>query len=187
MWGSSPGAIASYRSTPNSGHLGPRPPGWTARAECTARAEVETAAAPGEAGFRSRPQILPNCTTTSGRTPSVLVHADSHAQWWTSESMSAHVRVYLCARPCPDAPPVGTNSLSAVEWQTMESAMPLEERQTHKNLSLWLQDRRVAREARKQRRLSSGQLARFRPSGWCPGSGETRRGMPRQERPSWWC
>jgi len=38
----------------------------------------------------------------------------------------------------------GTNSLSAVEWQTMESAMPLEERQTHKNLSLWLQDRAKA-------------------------------------------
>merc|ERR1711974_407508 len=35
----------------------------------------------------------------------------------------------------------GTNSLSAVEWQTMESAMPPEERQTHKNLSLWMQDR----------------------------------------------
>lgn len=35
----------------------------------------------------------------------------------------------------------GTNSLSAVEWQTMESAMPTEERQTHKNLKVWMEDR----------------------------------------------
>jgi len=35
----------------------------------------------------------------------------------------------------------GTNSLSAVEWQTMESAMPTEERTTHRNLAIWMQDR----------------------------------------------
>ncbi|CAE8674334.1 unnamed protein product, partial [Polarella glacialis] len=35
----------------------------------------------------------------------------------------------------------GANSLSQVEWMSMEAAMPPEERQTHRNLSLWLQDR----------------------------------------------
>merc|ERR1712129_475312 len=35
----------------------------------------------------------------------------------------------------------GTGSLSSVEWQTMESAMPPEERLTHRNLALWMLDR----------------------------------------------
>merc|ERR1712139_640993 len=32
----------------------------------------------------------------------------------------------------------GTNSLSQVEWMSMEAAMPAEERLTHKNLALWM-------------------------------------------------
>jgi len=35
----------------------------------------------------------------------------------------------------------GTNSLSQVEWLSMEGAMPPEERLTHRNLGLWMQDR----------------------------------------------
>ena len=38
----------------------------------------------------------------------------------------------------------GTNSLSATEWCSMESAMPAEEQLTHKNLSVWMQDRAKA-------------------------------------------
>merc|ERR1740138_1012469 len=35
----------------------------------------------------------------------------------------------------------GTNSLSAIEWQSMEAAMTPEERLTHRNLSLWMAER----------------------------------------------
>jgi len=35
----------------------------------------------------------------------------------------------------------GANSLSQVEWMSMEGAMPSDERQTHRNLGLWLQER----------------------------------------------
>lgn len=38
----------------------------------------------------------------------------------------------------------GTNSLSQVEWLSMEAAMPPEERQTHRNLQLWMQERAKA-------------------------------------------
>eukprot|EP00933_Yihiella_yeosuensis_P069900 TRINITY_DN7698_c0_g1_i1.p1 TRINITY_DN7698_c0_g1~~TRINITY_DN7698_c0_g1_i1.p1 ORF type:complete len:1103 (+),score=325.60 TRINITY_DN7698_c0_g1_i1:65-3310(+) len=38
----------------------------------------------------------------------------------------------------------GNNSLSQVEWLSMEAAMPPEERQTHRNLGAWLTDRAKA-------------------------------------------
>lgn len=49
-----------------------------------------------ETGFRGRPQIHPSRTENSGRAQYMLVESDSHAQWWTSESMTAHARVYAC-------------------------------------------------------------------------------------------